>query len=90
MYIFRNLIYWFNAYLTICLYQQFYLRSAACAIWGTPGHHSQSAFIYVHDSSTQLKVVLYYLFADDTKCLHATKTNDDFIATQEDLNVDVA
>ena len=27
------------------------------------------------------------LFADDTKCLHAAKTNDDFIATQEDLNV---
>ena len=30
--------------------------------------------------------MLYYLFADDTKCLHAAKTNDEFITTQEDLN----
>ena len=28
-----------------------------------------------------------YLFADDTKCLHAAKTNEDFITIQEDLNV---
>ena len=31
--------------------------------------------------------MLPYLFADNTKCLHAAKTNEDFIATQEDLNV---
>ena len=40
--------------------------------------------LYVNDFPTQLKA---YLFADDTKCLHAAKTNEDFIAIQEDFNM---
>ena len=43
--------------------------------------------LYVNDFPTQLKVILPYLFADDAKCLHAAKTNEDFITIQEDLNV---
>ena len=35
----------------------------------------------------QLKAMLPYLFAADTKCLHAAKTNEDITAIQEDLNV---
>ena len=31
--------------------------------------------------------MLPYLFAADTKCLHAAKTNEDITAIQEDLNV---
>ena len=45
---------WYNAYLTMCLYQQFYLRSAARAIWGTPGQHSQSTFIFSLQGRSQL------------------------------------
>ena len=46
-----------------------------------------SFILYVNDFPTQLKALSPYLFADNTKCLDAAKTNDDFIATQEDLNV---
>ena len=30
--------------------------------------------IYANDLPTQLKVILPYLYANDTKCLHAAKT----------------
>ena len=43
--------------------------------------------LYINEFSTQLKAMLSYLFADDTNCLHAATTNDDFIATQEVLKV---
>ena len=43
--------------------------------------------LYINELSTQFKAMLPYLFADNIKCLHAAKTNEDFIATQEDLNV---
>ena len=42
--------------------------------------------LYVNDFPTQLKAMLPYLSADNNKCLHVAKTNDDFIAIQEDLN----
>ena len=55
-----------------------------------PGHPLAMPMItilYVNEFSTQLKGMSPYVFADDTKCQHAVKTNDDFIAKQEDLNV---
>ena len=53
-----------------------------------PGHPlAMPMILYVNEFSTQLKAMLPYVFADNTKCLHAAKTNDDFTATQDDLNV---
>ena len=43
--------------------------------------------LYVNDFPIQLKAMLPYLFADDSKCLYAAMTNENFIAIQEDLNV---
>ena len=41
--------------------------------------------LYIND--LPLKAMLPFIFADDTKCLHAAKTNTDFTAIQEDLNM---
>ena len=76
---------------TMCTYQRVHLRSAACAIWGTPGQHSRPTavytLVYINDLPLLLKAMLPFIFADDTKCLHAAKINTDFTAIQEDLNM---
>ena len=43
--------------------------------------------LYINDLPLLLKAMLPFIFADDTKCLHAAKTNTDFTAIQEDLNM---
>ena len=44
-------------------------------------------FFIFNDFPSQLKTMLSFLFADDTKCLYVAKINVDFSAIQEDLNV---
>ena len=41
--------------------------------------------LYINDFPSLLKELLSFLFADDTKCLHTTKTAEDFNIIQEDL-----
>ena len=43
--------------------------------------------LYINDLALLLKAMLPFIFADDTKCLHAAKTNTDFTAIQEGLNM---
>jgi len=43
--------------------------------------------LYISDLPSLFKPLLLFLFADDTKCIHAAKTTDDFNIIQEDLNI---
>jgi len=43
--------------------------------------------LYINDLPSLFKALLSFLFADDTKCIHAAKTTDDFNIIQEDLNI---
>ena len=88
-----SLWYWFNAYLTNrqqCVHISDSISEVLPVLSGVPQGNILSPLLftlYVNDFPTQLKTMLANIFADDTKCLHAAKTNDDFIAIQEELNV---
>ena len=88
-----NLWYWLNAYLTNrqqCVRINDSISEVLPVLSGVPQGSILGPLLfilYVNDFQIQLKAMLPYLFTDDTKCLHAAKINDDFIATQEDFNV---
>jgi len=43
--------------------------------------------LYINDLPSLFKALLLFLCANDTKCIHAAKTTDNFNIIQEDLNI---
>ena len=84
---------WFNAYLTNrkqCVRIKESTSEVLPVLSGVPQGSILGPLLfilYVIDLPLLLKAMLPFIFADDTKCLHAAKTNTDFTAIQEDLNM---
>ena len=84
---------WFNAYLTNrkqCVRIKESTSEVLPVLSGVPQGSILGPLLfilYINDLPLLLKAMLPFIFADDTKCLHAAKTNTDFTAIQEDLNM---
>ena len=84
---------WLNAYLTDrkqCVRVNKSISEVLPVLSGVPQGSILGPLLfilYINDFPSQLKAMLPFIFADDTKCLHVAKTNADFTTIQEDLNV---
>ena len=74
----------------MCKNQPTVLWTATSSIWSPPVKYFGTAVIYfvqyINDLLQSLSVARPYLFAEDTKCMHATKVQTDHTSIQNDID----